>query len=310
VLDSAITRIDPARGPIYRARPAVDLANEGATFEDVANVLWQSERPPPWMPLAGGRARAPTLLSSFALSIVSLGLGDPTRAGASREAEIDRARGLIMRLAGAEGPGASVAETFLASLGRTRGGRRARAALDRALVLVADHELNASTFAARVAASAGADLYACLTAAIATLSGPRHGGESDRVEALLREVGSPARARAVILARTQRGELLPGFGHPLYPHGDPRAPPLLADARALAPGATRTISAVVDEVRRTLKLEPTLDVGLVAIAHSIGAPGVGSAIFALGRCAGWVAHVLEQREAGFLLRPRARYTGP
>jgi citrate synthase len=249
------------------------------------------------------------LLSSFALSIVSLGLGDPARAGGSREAELDRARGLIMRLAGAEVAGAGVAQAFLASVGK-RGGKPARAALDRALVLAADHELNASTFAARVAASAGADLYACLTAAIATLSGPRHGGESDRVEALVREVGAPTRARAVILARTQRGELLPGFGHPLYPGGDPRAPPLITAALALAPKVTRTILAIVEEVKHALKLEPTLDTGLVAIAHSIGAPGAASAIFALGRCAGWVAHMLEQRDAGFLLRPRARYVGP
>jgi citrate synthase len=162
----------------------------------------------------------------------------------------------------------------------------------------------------RLAASAGADLYACLTAALATLSGPRHGGELDRFEALVREVGSPARARRVVLARTQRGELLPGFGHPLYPGGDPRAPPLVEAARALAPDATRTILAVVREVKQALKLEPTLDAGLVAVAHAIGAPDAGSAIFALGRCAGWVAHVLEQRDAGYLLRPRARYTGP
>jgi citrate synthase len=190
-----------------------------------------------------------------------------------------------------------------------RGGRACRA-LNRALVLVADHELNASTFAARIAAGAGADLYACLSAAVATLSGPLHGGESDRVDALVREVGTPSRARAVILARTQRGDLLPGFGHPLYPDGDPRAPPLLATARVLAPQATRTLDAVVREGRRLLGLEPNLDTGLVAIAHATGLSGSASAIFALGRCAGWVAHILEQREAGFLLRPRARYVGP
>ncbi len=204
----------------------------------------------------------------------------------------------------------SVAQALLASVGAAHRGDRAERALNCALVLAADHELNASTFAARVAASAGADLYACLTAAIATLSGPRHGGECDRVEALVSEVGTPRRAHSVVLARTQRGDLLPGFGHPLYPDGDPRAPPLLAAAHDLAPSSVRTLDAIVLEATRSLGLKPTLDVGLVAIAHALGVPGAASAIFALGRCAGWAAHVIEQREAGFLLRPRARYIGP
>jgi citrate synthase len=209
-----------------------------------------------------------------------------------------------------------IAEAVLGTIGAARDVADAREApvrtalVDRALVLSADHELNASTFAVRVAASAGADLYACVAAGIATLSGPLHGGESDRLEALLRVVSTPGRARAVLRAHIERGDRLPGFGHALYPAGDPRAPPLLDAARALAPRATRTLDAVIDEVRRTLGLEANIDAGLVAVARALGAPGTGSAIFAVGRIAGWVAHVLEQRDAGFLLRPRARYVGP
>ena len=312
VLDSAITRIDPERGPIYRGHAAIDLARAGATFEEVAHILWQCEprgsSAPPWTPLPKGRSKASTLLGSFALSVVSLGLGDPARAGGAPEAELERARRLIACLAGVRATGPRIATAFLDSIGAKRSAE-ARAALDRALVLSADHELNASTFAVRVTASAEADLYACITSGIATLSGPLHGGESDRVEALLAEIGSARRVRDVILARAQRGERIPGFGHTLYPDGDPRMAPLFTAACALAPKATRTIATLVDEARRTLKLEPNIDTALVALAHAIGAPGTGSSIFALGRCAGWVAHVLEQREAGYLLRPRARYVG-
>ncbi len=310
VLDSAITRIDPMRGPIYRGTSAVELAESDACFEEVANLLWQSALPAPWTPARGGRSPRPMTLAGLARSIVAFGFGDPARAGASREADLDRASRLVAALAGAGGHAVSVSGALLSAIGgrgpRAKGAR----ALNRALVLAADHELNVSTFAARIAASAGADVYACMTAAIAALSGPLHGGESDRVEALVREAGTPSGARAAVFGRTQRGERLPGFGHPLYPDGDPRGRVLLEAARALAPRATRTVDAIVREARRLLRLEPNLDVGLVALAHALGAPGSGSVIFALGRCAGWTAHILEQREAGFLLRPRARYAGP
>ena len=309
VLDSAVTRIDPAQGPIYRGRAAVDLAQSESPFEDVASRLWQSASPAPWTPIRGRRVKASASLSSLALSVASLGFGETARTDLSREDEADLASRLIIALAGARACGPSVAEALVASVGAARSGGRAVRAVNCALVLAADHELNASTFAARIAASAGADLFACLTAAIATLSGRRHGGECDRVEALVREVGTPRSARSVVLARTQHGDLLPGFGHPLYPDGDPRALPLLAAARALAPNAMRTLDAIVREAREVLGLKPTLDVGLVAIARAIGVPAAASAIFALGRCAGWTAHVIEQREAGFLLRPRARYLG-
>jgi citrate synthase len=185
-------------------------------------------------------------------------------------------------------------------------------ALDAALVLMADHELNASTFAARIAASAGADLYACVSAALATLSGPRHGGASLRVEAFADEVGSPPRAADVVRSRLQRGDPLPGFGHRLYPDGDPRGGHLISAARRL-PGRSarlRTLLALADAVRSQGGEPPNSDLGLVALTSALGLPaGAAPAIFALGRCAGWIAHVLEQRADPRLLRPRARYAG-
>ncbi|HVP61382.1 MAG TPA: citrate synthase family protein [Myxococcaceae bacterium] len=194
-------------------------------------------------------------------------------------------------------------------------GARARGArlIEATLVLCADHELNASSFAARVAASTGADLEACLLAALAAFSGPRHGAESMRVQALVAEADRPERARTTLLGRVRRGEALPGFGHRLYPSGDPRGALLLSlasqqprPARALA-----TLEALVSEAARLDLGEPTLDVGLLAVAHALQLPPwAGQVMFCVGRSAGWVAHVAEQRRSGELLRPRARYVGP
>jgi citrate synthase len=183
-------------------------------------------------------------------------------------------------------------------------------AIDAALVLCADHELNVSTFAARVAASAGADVYACLLAALATLSGPEHGGMCDRIEALAAETDHVRRAREVVIARARRGDSVPGFGHPLYPSGDPRGAMLMSLARDLAGdgGRAAVLFALADAARDAGYGEPVSDFGLVTLAAALElAPGGAASLFAIGRSAGWIAHVLEQYEAGFLLRPRARY---
>jgi citrate synthase len=113
-------------------------------------------------------------------------------------------------------------------------------------------------------------------------------------------------------ARTRRGESIPGFGHPLYPDGDPRARVLLKTAKQLNGKSARlkTTLALVDAMRSANGLEPTVDTGLVALAAALNlAPGLAPGIVAVGRAAGWVAHVLEQYDAGFLIRPRARYSG-
>jgi citrate synthase len=194
-----------------------------------------------------------------------------------------------------------------------RGGAAGVALIDRALVVCADHELNASAFAARVAASTGAGLYAAVGAALAVAAGPLHGGSPLRIEALLAEAATPAGAARTVRQRLQRGEALPGFGHPLYPAGDPRVRPLVDGARALAPRDRRlaTLLALTRAAAAAGRPPPNLDFGLVAVAVALALPpGAPSGLFAVGRCAGWIAHALEQRAAGYLLRPRARYVGP
>jgi citrate synthase len=185
-------------------------------------------------------------------------------------------------------------------------------AVNQLLVLLADHELNVSTFTVRVAASAGADLHACVCAGLASLSGTQHGGACDRVEEVVVAIGRARSVRAVIAECERRGEEIPGFGHPLYPAADPRAEALLASAMRLAKRNERVsaLFALVEAMRAQGREPPSCDVGLVALASALRfPPGSATALFALARTAGWIAHAIEQRAAGFLLRPRARYVG-
>lgn len=333
VMDSSITELDPERGPIYRGHCALELAESDTPFESVAELLWTGElSSPPEPPRPQGLGLSPAIvreLRSRPLAPLTLGAilvpllasRDAGRFQSSADAVLPRARALIWRLALALGSsleasrleaaiGAkSVAATLARASGAT-GGEAGVRALRRTLVLAADHELNASAFAARVAASTGADVYACISAALATLSGFRHGGGTDRVEALVREAGDPSSAERVVHERMRRGEAVEGFGHMLYRGGDPRGPALLAYAHELAPDEprVRTCAALAKTLAEARGVGPNLDLGLVAISGALGlAPGSAAAIFAVGRCAGWVAHILEQYEGGYLVRPRARY---
>jgi citrate synthase len=131
---------------------------------------------------------------------------------------------------------------------------------------------------------------------------------SQRVVEWVRRVHRPEDVPHTVAEHTLRGEAIPGFGHPLYPDGDPRTAPLLAVAQTLA-GSSRALAvvrALVSAMQRQRRERPNVDLGLAALGLAIGVPDVApSAIFAVGRCGGWIAHVLEQRRAGFLLRPRA-----
>jgi citrate synthase len=186
----------------------------------------------------------------------------------------------------------------------------AAALINSALILCADHELNVSAFTARCVASAGTTPYGAVIAGLAALQGNKHGGHTERVEALFREVGEGNRVRMTIASRLRRGERIPGFGHPLYPDGDPRAKMLLARTTAVFPHKTTLAQAIVSEVQQTIGQNPTIDFALVTLARALNLPaGAPIALFALGRTVGWIGHAIEQYNLDQLIRPRARYTG-
>jgi citrate synthase len=345
VLSSALTEIRPD-GPWYRGHPVLKLART-ARFEAVAELLWTGTlpaTPPIWtrpraLPAGVPRAEGSPIDALLAgLSALRLARRRINEASASNGRAPARTRGR-RRQAGVgaitEPAPAELVWTLVGLLAGTCGRRpadvlsaphvaggvqRALGApvrgvrlLEAALVACADHELNVSSFAARVAASTGADVEACLLAALAAFSGPRHGAESMRVQALVAETGRPERARSTLLARMRRGEAVPGFGHKLYPAGDPRGPLLLSLAvRQGRPARPlTTLQALVAEAARLDLGRPNLDVGLLAIAHALRLqPWAGQVLFCIGRSVGWIAHVAEQRSSGELLRPRARYVGP
>ena len=176
-------------------------------------------------------------------------------------------------------------------------------AIRQALVLCADHELNASTFAVRVVASTGASLTASLLAGLAALSGPRHGAMTLRVADMVKGLKDQRAVRQLVGGRLARGEGLAGFGHPLYPEGDPRGARLLS----ISP-KDQLIDALCRAAFDIGGLSATLDVGLVALERGYRlAPGAGLLLFTIGRSIGWVAHAMEQRQSLQLIRPRARF---
>ncbi len=336
VLDSAITAITP-QGPAYRGRLATGLASAGVHFENVAELLWSGYLPAE--PIVWPRSAPPIAqlgklvpygarpIDVMPVLIEIAALSDPQRRDGRPDAIIGRGRALIPLLAAALAPDFAAATVTRALGAASVAVSAARAlglddsiapVLDTALVLLADHELNASSFAARIAASTDADPYACVAAALATVSGPKHGSASQHIALFADEIGAPEQARPALRALRKKGEVPPGFGHPLYPSGDPRTRPLLELARSLTPTArssharrARTLLALVDAARRDRgHAEPSIDVGLAALVAALGAqPSAGPGLFAVARSAGWLAHALEQRTAGFLLRPRARYIG-
>ncbi|WP_308205086.1 citrate/2-methylcitrate synthase, partial [Frankia tisae] len=201
--------------------------------------------------------------------------------------------------------------------GRLAGGPgdpAAVACLDRALGLLADHDLAVSTFAARVAASARADPYAVVSAGLAALDGPLHGGASRLAYRLLAEVVDRGDAVLVVSEYLRAGQPIPGFGHGLYPDGDPRARALLAAITAL-PAAEPLLAAAREIARaagRERALRPNVDLALAVLTLAAGMPAeAGEVIFAVARTVGWLAHALEEyQETPLRLRPRGVYAGP
>ena len=210
------------------------------------------------------------------------------------------------------GPGEPVAERLWSRLCDHRASPGLLRAVSAALVLLADHELAASTLAARAAASVRADPYAVVGTGLGAMSGALHGGASLGAETLMAAASGPDDVPRVVAELLRRGEKVPGFGHFVYRGGDPRAVVLLDLVRRAAPksGQLAVADAVLAEVRQKALPEPNIDFAIATLARVAGmVRGAGEAIFAVARTAGWIAHALEAYAGPGPLRPRAVYTG-
>ncbi len=303
VLDSSITTVAQGR-LFYRGRDAARLA-ETETLEGVGRLLRGVDAS------AVPRARRPTPPPGesaterlFAALAARAAAAPPIRGSGASEQAIEAATLLDILADAVTGQveGGAIHERLGRGWGCGPGGMDL---IRRALVLLADHELNASTFAARVTASTGASLAACALAGLSALSGPLHGGFYRRVERLADESRQSGAAQAVA-ARLAHGMTAPGFGHPLYPEGDPRAAALFA---TFTPPPA--LAALRDAVLAATGARDTVDFALVALSETLDLPADAPfALFAVARCAGWLAHAMEQASTGALIRPRARYVGP
>jgi citrate synthase len=310
VLSSALSLIDGGR-LYYRGKDAVALSTS-VRFEDVAGLLWDGAcvLPEPLPVPSASVRRALARLEYAAAGVSHLARVQARDAGTeARDPSVVREQGarilteLVALAVGFRAAKGGVAARLCEAFGARD--RRARRALEAALILCADHELNASAFAARVIAATGATPYMAVIGALGALSGQRHGGTAERV---MRLFEAPLAASELLALHLRRGEALPGFGHPLYPVGDPRAAQLLSLCRRN--GELRRADALMEAAERSLGLHPNVDFGLVALCRSFALPRHAPfVLFALGRSAGWVGHVIEQYAMGTLIRPRARYVG-
>lgn len=317
LLDSAITLIENGQ-LYYRGQNVVDLA-QNCTLEEVAALIWTGDMDASEALFsADNRLDAKAIQKqlpnvneftrlSMALSLAKL---EDYQAYNLQAAHVARTGARILRLMVdllAKQGRATLAQTLWSTWGQ--GKRDVTAEINAALILCADHELNASSFTARVTASTLANPYAVVSAGLAALSGIKHGAMTESVAAFMQEVETVGSAYTAVSLRLRRGDGIPGFGHPLYPDGDPRAPLLFDYAREYAGGLPK-LEVLLKAVDELTGLQPTLDVGLVVLCEVLGLkPSLALVIFALGRTVGWLGHAIEEYEQDTLIRPRAHYVG-
>lgn len=349
VTTSAITFIDGRQGRlIYRGYDIRELARF-STFEETAYLLWYGHLPKPveLNELSRKLAALRELPSGVRKVLEALNPGTPpmealrTGVSALSSFEPEETKGPQTSLEGALRLTA-VLPTLVSTFHRLRQGEPPVSprpelnhasnllymmtgrppsitdahVLDVALILHADHELNASTFAARVTASTLSDLYSAVTSAVGTLKGPLHGGANERVMDMVEEIHRPEGAEAYVLKKLHEHEKVMGFGHRVYKVEDPRATILREFAKNLAkekgdPLPFEILRKVEEVVRREKGLYPNVDLYSGPCYRLLGIPkDLFTPLFAASRVAGWTAHVLEEYADNRLIRPTARYTGP
>lgn len=349
---SAICYLDGERGVLaYYGYDIHDLAR-GASFEEVCYLLWHGRLPNRaelgdlQSQLAAARPLSESILRlmkqlppSDGMDMLrtltsALGQYDPEAGDNSQPANYRKAVRLTAQLASLvatfgrmqEGggpiqpdPALGHAANFLYMLTGNRPNALSTRAFDIALVLHADHELNASTFAARVAAATLTDLHSAIVAAIGTLKGPLHGGANAEVMRLLIEIGKDASGERVddaVRAKLAKKVKIPGFGHRVYRTEDPRATHLRRMSKELGERAGNTrwfemSQRIENLVKGEKKLDPNVDFYSASTYYTLGIPiDLFTPIFAVSRVSGWTAHCLEQYANNRLIRPRTDYIGP
>jgi citrate synthase len=337
IIPTRLVQITP-EGPTYRGHLSIDLASRGASFEGVTELLWSGalqDEPVRWTKenLPDATKHLIDIMSPFTFeklpevfSIVALSLRmqrGPVRGRLNYGSPLGAARQMIQAFMGCFGL-ASRLQTFV-ELGKGESTAECIARcicdkptskdlelIDSLLVLMAEHELAPGTFAARVAASSGAAIQPCVVAAISVQTGTRVGCVQDLVEESLTGAHTAGKLSQEAKEFINRGQVPPGFSNSFYPAGDPRCHYLLSLLRERSPDSqvVREVLEYIDCVWDLIKLHPRHEIAIAAIGLYYGLPkGFGSAIFTLARCAGWVAHILEQRQDGAVFRPRAKYIG-
>ncbi|HKW91795.1 MAG TPA: citrate/2-methylcitrate synthase [Methylomirabilota bacterium] len=359
---SAICRVDGEAGRLfYRGYEIADLVTS-ASFEDTTHLLWFGELPSPAERAAFAARLAearplPALvldvlrrlprechpLDALRTAVSLAGASDPDVRSDEPEANLRKAFRLMslvpaavaawQRIRTGREPVPARAQSshaghFLYMLDGQEPSPDVARVLDVILTLHADHEFNASTFAARVAVATVADLHSAIVAAISTLKGPRHGGANEDVLAMLLEIGEPERAEAFVEARmgaraglSKRDRAnpktrMPGFGHRVYKVDDARARVLRGMAKSMAEATERgKLFEVAERLYDAMKARTTLPVNVdffsAVVYDALGIPpDFCTSIFAVGRVAGWCAHAMEQYADNRLIRPRADYIGP
>lgn len=332
IVESSVTALGADR-PYFRGQDAVMLARR-CSFEQVATLLWTGELPAAaatWQSLPAAVSAAEAVqrelpaatlpLDRLMMVVTALAVSDPMRHTVESESVVATGRALISGMVDALPAqrarpvrrGALIADRLWPKLAKSAPAPDLVRVLDAALVLLADHELAASTLAARVAASVGADPYAVVSAALGVVSGPLHGGASLGAERMLAEIADPDDAAQVIGQRLRRGERIPGVGHAVYKSGDARGNTLLELIRGAVPDHPRlaVADAVLGEITARGLPAANTDFALATLGSVCGmVTGAGEVVFSVARTAGWLAHALEEYGRRAPMRLRAVYAGP